>query len=453
MLGEDEAKTISEVVEFIRRERRAVKTLLKKVEPQDLPRVIERLPKDEGLQLIFLLPDEVIEEFIVDLSTEILKDVVVGMDKNRLIRILTKLPADELSDLISKLPYIYRKSLLSELPVWKLEEIKPLLVYPPDTAGGLMTNKMPVFFMDVEVGKAVEEYNVKTKLEAYDTNHNIYVVNGGGKLLGVVSVKDLLVTPRNKKLKEVMSKPVATVDPYANQEDAAKIIARYDLLELPVVDKDGRLLGVITVDDVVDVIIRAGSEDIEKFGGLIRKVTAPYLAASIAELVKKRVVWLVALCLLESITATILSTFENALAAVVALAFFMPLLCDIGGNVGSQSSSFVIRSLATGDVGIYDVLKVLVKEGLTSLGLGLILSPIVFILGFLITGKLEIAVLLTITLTAIVLVASMLGGLLPMFAAKIGIDPASMSAPLITSIADILGLTLYFTASLLILGI
>ena len=451
MLREDEAKTISEAVKFVRRERKAVKTLLKKIKPQDLPLIIERLPKDESLQLIFLLPDDVIKEFIARLPAEILRDIVISMDRNRLIRMLTELPADELSDLINKLPHIQRKSLLDELPVWKLEEIKPLLVYPPNSAGGLMTNRIPVFFMDVEVGKAIEEYNIQTKFEGYDTNHNIYVVDNEGKLLGVISVKDLLITPRSRKLKEVMSEPVITVDPYTDQEDVAKIIARYDLLELPVVDKNRKLLGVVTVDDIVDVIIRESSEDIEKFGGLVKKVTAPYLTARISELVKKRIVWLILLCLLESLTATVLASFEKVISSVVALTFFIPLLISIGGNSGSQSSAFVVRALATGDVTIYDALKVLLKEATTSLILGLILSPAVFLLGFLLTGKVVISILLSSALLIIVFLACMMGGMLPIIAAKIKVDPATISSPFIATMTDVIGLLIYFSLAMLVI--
>ena len=451
MLREDEAKTISEAVRFVRRERKAVKTLLKKVKPQDFPLIIERLPKDEGLQLILLLPDDVIKEFIVNLPSEILRDVVASMDRNRLTKILTTLPADELSDLINKLPHIQRKTLLKEMPLWKLEEIRPLLAYPPDTAGGLMTNRIPIFFMDVEVGKAIEEYNIQTKFESYDTNHNIYVVDGEGKLLGYIGVKDLLTTPRNKKLKEVMEKPMITVEPYTDQEDVAKMITKYDLLEFPVVDKNGRLLGVITIDDVVDVIIKESSEDIEKFGGLAKKVTAPYLTAKISELVKKRVVWLIFLCLLESITATIIASFEKVILATVALTFFIPLLISIGGNSGSQSSAFVVRALATGDVTVYDALKVLLKEAITSLTLGLTLTPVIFLLGFFLTGKLVISVLLSSALLIIVFLACIMGGMLPIVAAKLKIDPATISSPFITTTTDVVGLFIYFSLAMLIL--
>lgn len=444
---------IREAVRFVRRERRAVKSLLRKVKPQDFPHILERLPKEDRLQLALILPDEVLEGFIAKLPPEVVREVVAGMEKGRLVKIASNLPADELSDLVGKLPSHVKKVLLDELPHHKLSEVEPLLAYPPNTAGGLMTNRIPVFFEEAESGRVIEEFTARSKLNGYDTSHYIYAVDRDGRLVGRVSVNDVLVAPKGKRLKDLGCVVPVVVNAYVDQEEVARIMARYDLLELPVVDGKGVLLGVVTIDDVIDVVVDESAEDLEKFGGLARRVTAPYLTARVAELVKKRAVWLAALCIFQSVTIGIVSRFESILAGVVALAFFMPLLCDVGGNTGSQSSSFVIRALATGDVTIYDALKVLVKESVTSLALGALLSPIIFSLGFLATGALRIAALLSITVVVIVYVASIIGGLLPLLAVKVRVDPASISAPLITTIADIVGLTLYFTMAMLFLSL
>jgi len=448
---EDLAKVVDEVLRFVGRERDTVKGLLEKIKPKDFPLIIERLPKDEALQLILLLPDDTVKEFIAKLPMGITKELALSMNRNRFVKILSELPSDELSDLIGKLPISQRKSLLKELPEWKREEVKPLLAYPPDTAGGLMTNRIPIFHMDTLVKRVIDEYNVQTKFGGYDTNHNIYVVDSQKKLVGIISVRDLLITARDKKVGEVARKPTITVYPLLNQEEVAKIMARYDLLELPVIDEDGRLLGVITIDDVVDVIVEESGEKLKRFGGYMEAVKSPYLAARISELVRKRAVWLIVLCLLEAITVNILSSFESVISTIVALSFFIPLLDDVGGNVGSQSASFIIRSLATGDVTIHDILKITIKESVVSLCIGLILSPIVFVLGFVISKSVRVSIILSVAIVAIVFVASIIGGLLPILAAKIKVDPATISAPLITTIADITGLTLYFTLASLFL--
>ena len=316
-----------------------------------------------------------------------------------------------------------------------------------------MTNRFPAFSEDETVASAIGKFSRMVRARAYDTSHHIYVVDSEGRLKGVIGIGELLMLPEGKLLGEVAKPPQVTVTPETGQAQVARLIARYDLLELPVVDGGNRLLGVVTVDDAVDVLIGEGAGRLEKFGGLARRITTPYLAAGILELVKKRAVWLIALAVMETVTATILSTFERVISAVVALAFFIPLIDDIGGNAGSQTASFIIRALATGDVTTYDVFKVLAKESLTSVVLGIVLSPVIFGVGMALTWNLRIAVLLAIAVVAVVFVTSMIGGLLPLFSAKIGIDPATISAPLITTMGDIVGLTLYFFLAMTIFGI
>ena len=450
----EEAIDIGELSKFIRRqESRAIKSLLKRFKPKDFPIIIERLPKEDRLWLVSSLPDEIIKDFIAKLSTPIIEEIVKEIDRNRLIKILSDLPADELSDIIGKLSSRDRKEILAVLPHWKLKEVGPLLAFPPTTAGGLMTNRIPIFYEGLDVGRVIEEWNVNTKFNVYDTNYYVYAVDRKGHLKGMINIKDLLVTPRNKKLSEIVSPPIATVKPETDQEDVAKIVARYDLLELPVVNGENKLLGAVTIDDVIDVLLSESAEDLEKFGGLARRITAPYLTARITELVRKRAPWLVFLCILESITANILHVFEGTLSTVIALSFFIPLLVSTGGNTGSQSASFIIRALATGDVLISDIVKILAKESTTSLLLGMILSPITFAIGWFIAGEIRIALLLSIAVIAIVFMASIIGGLLPLLAAKMKIDPPTISGPLIATISDVVGLTLYFVLAIIIFGL
>jgi magnesium transporter len=445
---------IGELTKFIRRqESRAIKALLKRFKPKDFPLIVERLPKEDRLWLVSSLPDEIIKDFIAKLPANIIEEIVKEIDRNRLIKIFSDLPADELSDIIGKLPSRDRKEILATLPHWKMREIGPLLAFSPTTAGGLMTNRIPIFFEGLDVGRVIEEFNINTKFNLYDTNHYIYAVDRNGYLKGIISIKDLLVTPRNKKLSEIVNPPVVTVKPETDQEDVAKIVARYDLLELPVINNENKLLGAVTIDDVIDVLLSESAEDLEKFGGLARRITAPYLTAKIAELVRKRAPWLIFLCILESITANILHVFEGMLSMVIALSFFIPLLVSTGGNTGSQSASFIIRALATGDVLISDVIKILAKESATSLLLGMILSPITFLIGWLIAGEIRIAFLLSIAVIAIVFMASIIGGLLPLLAAKIKVDPPTISGPLIATISDVVGLTLYFVLAIMIFGL
>ncbi|MHC1585929.1 MAG: magnesium transporter MgtE N-terminal domain-containing protein, partial [Candidatus Hecatellaceae archaeon] len=246
-----------EAEEIIRRieEEEDVRQLISKVRPQELPYVLERISREDRLRLVHLLPDEAVSRVLPKLPPEILEDLILEMGRERAIRIASSMPADELSDVLDKVSPHTKKRLLKWLPTWKLNEIKPLLAYPPDTAGGLMTNRIPIFYEGTLVEKVIQEFTVRLKFDEYDTSNCIYAVDKDEKLKGMISSKELLLAPRDKKLREVVHPPPAIVKPETDQEEVAKIVASYDLLELPVVDGSGKLLGAVTVDDVIDVIV------------------------------------------------------------------------------------------------------------------------------------------------------------------------------------------------------
>ncbi len=441
-----------EAEEIIRRieEEEDVRQLISKVRPQELPYVLERISREDRLRLVHLLPDEAVSRVLPKLPPEILEDLILEMGRERAIRIASSMPADELSDVLDKVSPHTKKRLLKWLPTWKLNEIKPLLAYPPDTAGGLMTNRIPIFYEGTPVEKVIQEFTVRLKFDEYDTSNCIYAVDKDEKLKGMISSKELLLAPRDKKLREVVHPPPAIVKPETDQEEVAKIVASYDLLELPVVDGSGKLLGAVTVDDVIDVIVNESSEDLLKLGATAR-FTVPYLTAKITELVKKRVLWLIMLCLVEILVAFIISSFEKVITTTIALAFFIPLISSTGGNSGVQSSTLVIRGLATGELTIRDLLRILAKESIVSMFIGLILAPFLFVLSFTVTFELWVSLILSIAIVIIIFVVNLMGGILPLMVAKLRIDPATISAPLITTIADAIGLTIYFLVALIVL--
>lgn len=426
--------------------------VLDRLSPPDIVDILERLSPDERRRLAVLLPDNVLSEILNKLPQQVLLDIVRVLGIQRLAKIAVDLPSDELADLILKLPPLTRRTLLKELPIWKVEEVKPLLLYPPESAGGIMTTRIPVFHLDQSVADAVKEFVVRSKFEEYETSRYVYVVDDEGRLVGIIDVKTFLTAPRDKKLEEIMNKSFIAVNAEMDQEEVVRLVVRYDLDEVPVVDKTGKLLGAISADDLMDVIINEATEDIIMFGG-VPKIREPYLTARVMELVRKRAVWLIFLYLTEAVTISILSFYERVLATVIALSFFIPLLTDTGGNAGSQSATLVIRSLATGEVRFSDIPRIIVKETLTSLTLGLILSPLAFTLSYLIAHSIMVSIIVSLSIVLVVYVASMIGALLPLIAARIGIDPAVISAPLITTMADSIGLTLYFTLAIMFLGL
>lgn len=426
--------------------------VLDRLSPPDIVDILERLSPDERRRLAVLLPDNILSEILNKLPQQVLLDIVRVLGIQRLAKIAVDLPSDELADLILKLPPLTRRTLLKELPIWKVEEVKPLLLYPPESAGGIMTTRIPVFHLDQSVADAVKEFVVRSKFEEYETSRYVYVVDDEGRLVGIIDVKTFLTAPRDKKLEEIMNKSFIAVNAEMDQEEVVRLVVRYDLDEVPVVDKTGKLLGAISADDLMDVIINEATEDIIMFGG-VPKIREPYLTARVMELVRKRAVWLIFLYLTEAVTISILSFYERVLATVIALSFFIPLLTDTGGNAGSQSATLVIRSLATGEVRFSDIPRIIVKETLTSLTLGLILSPLAFTLSYLIAHSIMVSIIVSLSIVLVVYVASMIGALLPLIAARIGIDPAVISAPLITTMADSIGLTLYFTLAIMFLGL
>ena len=426
--------------------------VLDRLSPPDVIDILERLSPDERRQFAILLPDSILSEILNKLPQQVLLDVVRVLGTQRLAKIAVDLPSDELADLILKLPPLIRRALLKELPIWKVEEVKPLLLYPPESAGGIMTTRIPVFHLNQSVADAVKEFVIRSKFEEYETSRYVYVVDDEGRLVGIIDVKTFLTAPRDKKLKEIMNRGFIAVNAEMDQEEVVRLVVRYDLDEVPVVDKTGKLLGAISADDLMDVIINEATEDIIMFGG-VPKIREPYLTARVMELVRKRAVWLIFLYLTEAITISILSFYERVLATIIALSFFIPLLTDTGGNAGSQSATLVIRSLATGEVRFSDIPRIIVKETLTSLTLGLILSPLAFTLSYLIAHNIMVSIVVSLSIVLVVYVASMIGALLPLIAARIGIDPAVISAPLITTMADSIGLTLYFTLAIMFLGL
>ncbi len=442
---------ISDLIEHGKVDR--VSNILRKLTPQDIIDVLLRLDEEKRRTIAALISNDVYVKILAKLPEEVLLDVVKVIGITRLARIAPEIPPDELADVIEKLPPYYRRQILRELPYWKLEEVKPLLGYPPETAGGVMTTRIPIFNEKQRVAEVIKEFSIKNEFGFYDKTNYIYVIDDEGKLKGWIDVKSLFTIPRDKKIGEVILPCRVTVNALADREEAAKLVVKYDLTEIPVVDSEGRLLGAITVDDIIDVIVAESSEDLLKFGGLLQIIKGAYLTAKITDLVKKRAIWLIVLYLMESITVTVISSFRDVISAVVALSFFIPLLTDTAGNAGSQSATLVIRSLAIGEARTTDFFRILLKESMSALLLGLILAPAGFTLAYVTSRDLLVALTVSLTLILVILIASLIGVTLPFIALKIKADPAVVSAPLLTTLTDVLGLSTYFLIATYLLGL
>ncbi len=452
----DTTVSIDEAIESIReliREHRVdeLRKLVIEMRPQDIVDVIERLDSSERRLVLGLIPSSYYVEILDRLSDEVLYEVVVSKGVSKIARIMSDMQPDVIADILARLPPRTRRRILALLPPWKIEEVATLLRYPPESAGGVMTTRIPVFSVDEVVGKVLEEYTVKYQLGLYDKLNYVYVVDRGGELVGWIEFKNLLTASRDRRLREVVQPCPARVHVLADREEAARLVVKYDLVEIPVVDDKDRLLGAITVDDIIDVIVAESTEDILKFGGLGESVRGSYLTARVTELVRRRATWLIFLYVMESITVSVIGFFENVLSSVIALSFFIPLLTATGGNAGSQAATLVIRSLATGEARPYDFLRIVGKEVVSSSLLALTISPVGFLLAYTISHNIVVASIVALSLPCIVVVASLMGVLLPFIAMAIKTDPAIISAPLISTVSDITGLTIYFTIASILL--
>ncbi len=446
-LAGESIEDVIDTIESLIEERRIedLRRLVLEMKPQDLVDIIERLDSEYRRILIGVIPGNYYADILPKLSPELLYEVVMIKGISKVARAIGEMQPDVIADILEKLPVKIRRHIIAHLPPWKVDEVAELLKYPPESAGGVMTTRIPVFPADKTVEKVLEEYLIKYQLGLYDRLQYIYVVEPDGRLIGWVDLKTLMASPRSRRLKDIVQKVPAKVHVLADREEAARLVVKYDLTEIPVVDDDGRLVGAITVDDIIDVIVAESTEDILKFGGLWESVRGSYVTARAIELAKRRATWLILLYILESITVSVISMFESVISSLVALSFFIPLLTDTGGNAGSQAATLVIRSLATGEAKPYDFLRIVLKEISSSALLALMVAPVGFLIAYLISRSLLIALIVSLALPFIVVVASLMGVILPFIAMVIKADPAVISAPLITTVSDVVGLSIYFT--------
>jgi magnesium transporter len=368
---------------------------------------------------------------------------------------LRQLPPDDAADFLQQLPEEERESFLALIDAETGREVTALMAYAEDEAGGLMSPRYARLRPEMSVDEAIS-YLRRQARERLETIYYVYVLDAEQRLLGVVSFRELFAAPPGKTVRDVMQTDVVTVPDDMDQEAVSDVIAMHDLMAVPVLDSDGRIKGIVTVDDIVDVVREEATEDIQKIGGT-QALDAPYLQVSILEMVRKRVGWLAVLFIGSLLTATVISFFEDEIARAVVLALFIPLIISSGGNSGSQATTLVIRALAIGEVRPRDWLRVLGREVRAGLLLGAILGAIGFARVYLLppddpTAPITLlAGVVATSLLGIVLWGSLVGAMLPFLLSRLGFDPASASAPFVATLVDVTGLVLYFSVATLFL--
>jgi magnesium transporter len=422
-----------------------LKLLLPDIAPADIAEIFSEISQDDETRIVpvfRLLPKGLASEVFASMDADAQQALVEALSDKEVGDLVNRLFADDAADFLDEAPANVVTRVLAQASTEKRKTINQLLQYPDDSAGSIMTPE----FVDLQEGSTVNEaFDVIRRTGPNkETIYTCYVTRPDQMLVGVVSAKTLLLAGPDEHIRDIMDEAPVFVHTTDDQETAASLFKKYDFLAMPVVDKEGRLVGIITVDDIVDVIEEENTEDFEKMGGMAPS-DEPYLKTSVWKMARNRIVWLLVLMLSATVTGGIISHFESALAVLPILTAFIPMLMDTGGNAGCQSSTLIIRGQALGEISFGDTLLILWKEIRVGLICGLILAAVNFVRVWFMNGQnLLLSTAVSITLIGVVISAKAIGAMLPIFAKKMHIDPAIMASPLLTTIQDAVSLIIFF---------
>ena len=441
------AKTIKALLD--EKKYQSTKDILLTMNPADIAAIFEELAEERIPLLFRLLPKETAAETFAELDPSLQELMIRGLSDTELREIVNELYVDDAADLVEEMPANVVKRILAQADPQMRKEINEILRYPENSAGSIMTTE----YVSLRPGMTVAEAIARIRKTGVDkeTIYTCYVTESR-KLLGTVSVKDLLLAEDDATpVSRIMDEYVISVNTLTDQEEVAQMLSKYNFLALPVLDTDGHMVGIVTFDDAMDVLVEETTEDIEKMAGIM-PTEKPYLRSSAWDLFKHRIPWLMLLMVSATFTGMIITSFESALAAQVVLTAFIPMLMDTGGNSGSQSSVTIIRALSLGELEFADLPRVIWKEIQAAFLCGLALAALCFakimLFDRLLLGNTDITALtafvVCFTMAVTVLIAKMVGCTLPICAKKLGLDPAVMASPFITTIVDALSLLVYF---------
>ncbi|MGM0472008.1 MAG: magnesium transporter, partial [Bacillota bacterium] len=406
--------------------------------------ILAETSDEETEVLLDLVSEEALADILAEVNYEVEKKLLRFLSNERLTNVLEAMYSDDVADLLGALNIGQSKELLASMQEEEAEEIQRLLGYDEESAGGRMTTEYIVLKQE----KTVEESIVKLRQIAPDAEmiYYIYVVNDKKELVGVLSMRELIVAAPQSKIKEIMNTKVITVEVNQDQEEVAQIIAKYDLLAVPVVNQQGLLLGIITVDDIIDIIEQEATEDMYKMAGTSELNLADEKPEVISGLIK-RLPWLVILLFGNLLSGNVIQGFEKTLESVVALSFFIPVLMDMGGNVGTQSLTMVVRGLATGSIDKRNIKEHFFNEIKIGLNLAVILGGLISGVAFLWQGNPILGLVVGLAMFCTLLTAVIAGTAIPFIMDLLGADPAVAAGPFITTVIDASGLFIYFTLS------
>jgi magnesium transporter len=440
---------LTEIQELIReRERDGVAGLADRVGPAEWAALVPRLDPPEVAVLLQWLPDEEIPQLLEELDPHEAAAILRTLSQQEAAQLLAEMDPDDAADVVESLSEPEASGILVRMDPSEAEEIRRLSDFEPDTAGGIMTPEFVAVAGDATADGAIAA--IRSLVGQAETVDYVYVVDADRHLIGVLSLYRLMLSPGGTPVTDLIAPTTVRVRASADRETAANLLTERNLLAIPVVDDDDHLLGIITQDDVADVLEAEATEDIERLGGS-QPLNVPYRFSSVGLLVRKRVGWLLLLFVAEAYTGTVLRAFTDELEAAVALSFFIPLLIGTGGNIGSQTVTLIVRAMALNEVSLRDVGWIVWKELRVGLILGGIMAVIAFGRAQLLNVGTNIGFVVAVAILAICLWSATVAAILPLTLRRLRIDPAVVSAPLITTLVDGTGLIIYFEVAKLLL--
>jgi len=428
-----------------------LKDIFASMNPVDIAALLSNFSEKNFLLLFRILPKDLAAETFVEMDYDQQEILIGSFSDTELREVVNELYIDDMVDIVEEMPANVVKRILASSDANTRTLINEILKYPPDSAGSIMTTEFISLHSNMTIAEAIKR--IREKGFDSETIDTCYVTDNVRHLLGFVTIRTIILSDENMKIQDVMNRNVISVGTTEDQETVANLFAKYDLTVLPVVDNEKRIVGIVTVDDAIDVLQRETTEDIEKMAA-ITPTDKPYLKKSTFEIWKTRIPWLLILMISATFTGMIISHFEDALKAYVVLTAYIPMLMDTGGNSGSQASVTVIRSLSLNELSFGDIFRVVWKEFRVSLLSGITLAMVYFVKLILFdrTG-IYVSLVICTTLVLTVFVAKLVGCIFPMLAKKVGFDPAVMASPFITTIVDAISLLIYFNIAGIILGL
>ncbi len=441
----DVFKVDKEVIENIttlieNQDSHSILNIFANLHPADIAEIINHLNIDDAQYVFGILDKDTAVEVITELDEDLREEILSEIDKNRITDIVEELDSDDATDIVSELPQPIAEHVLDNIDKEDSQEVKELLKYADDTAGGLMSSDFVYVYDDATLRQAIRK--VREHADEFEQIYHIYVLNKKNQLLGFVPLKELLTNPLRTKITDVMEEDLIYVTPDVDQEEVAQIMDKYDLVSLPVVDENKVMLGRITIDDIVDVIQEEAEEDISKMAGLTDDEEFSHSTLKVSKI---RLPWLLVSLFGELISAIVLSHFQASIEQVIVASFFIPIIMAMGGSSGQQAAIVMVRNLGTNDVWFSEVLKKLLKEFRVALVNGIISSVILLVMTyFFFSTELYFSLLLSFTLLIIMINATVIGAAVPIILSKMGVDPVVATGPFVATTNDIIGLLTYF---------